>query len=192
MRTLAIAVAASALALSGCATTGQISTDYDQAQNFSEYSTFSWAGIRPMLAFGNRMVPTTVQASIAEAIIADLSAKGYTFTDDMENADFAVSFTVGTRDNVEFREAIDPFWNNRMNWRWGGPFWPSIATPSISRMQYREYTEGTLSIDIYDVERRAPVWHGAGTRDLTRSELRGETNTAGEATRQILAGFPPG
>ena len=192
MRTLAIALAATSLSLAGCATTGRITSDYDQSQDFSQYSTFSWAGESPMIVLGNRLVPATVQAEIADSIKKTLTAKGYRFTEKREDADMAVSFTIGTRDGVDVIEMPDYFWQNRVNWAWGAPYWPQRPMITPMRREVREYTEGTLAVDIFDVERRAPVWHGAGQRNLTRSELRGETNTASEDVVAILAGFPPG
>ncbi len=192
MRRLMIAIAASSLALAGCATTGSpITTDFDQAQDFSSYKTFAWAGERPMLAFGDRLIPAAIQSEVADSIKEDLAAKGYSFTEDLAEADFAVSFTIGTRDSIEFREPLGAFWENSASWRWGGRFWPSVRTPTISRMEFREYTEGTLSVDVYDVSRKSPVWHGVGSRNLSRSEIRGRTNTAAEDVKTILAGFPP-
>ncbi|WP_298336679.1 DUF4136 domain-containing protein [uncultured Erythrobacter sp.] len=191
MKTMSIFIAGTALALSACATTGNITTDFDQAQDFSSYKTFAWASERPMLAFGDRLIPAAIQSEVADSIKEDFAAKGYSFTEDLAAADFAVSFTIGTRDSIEFREPLGAFWENSASWRWGGRFWPSVSTPTISRMEFREYTEGTLSVDVYDVSRKSPVWHGVGSRNLSRSEIRGRTNTAAEDVKTILAGFPP-
>jgi len=191
MKKLMMALAASSLALAGCATTPRISTDFDASQDFSGYQTFAWADESPMAVFGARMVPPTLEPKIADAIRADLTAKGYRFIDNVARADFAVSFTVGTRDGTDIIETPDYFWTNRMSWNWGVGYYPSAYMPPITRTEVREYTEGTLAIDIYDVSRRSPVWHGAGTRNLSRAELNGETGHAGEGVAQILADFPP-
>ncbi len=187
-----IVAAAAALALSACATTGRISTDFDEVQNFSEYQTFAWAGESPMVVLGARLVPPTVQADVAQAIKADLIGKGYRFTENLQEADFAVSFTIGTRDGTRITQTPDYFWQDRIRWTWGNSYWPRLPsmTPPL-RTEVREYTEGTLAVDVFDVSRRTPVWHGAGERNLTRSELRGETNTAAADVVLILAKFPP-
>ncbi len=191
MKTMSIFIAGTALALSACATTGNITTDFDQAQNFSEYKTFAWAGESPMAVFGNRLVSPMIEAEVARAIRADLLAKGYRFTENVADADFAVSFTIGTRDGTDIRQTPDLFWAERARWTWGNAYFPRLPSMPPMRTEIRDYTEGSLSIDIYDVERRTPVWHSVGERNLTRSELRGETNTATEDTKIILAGFPP-
>ena len=191
MKALSILVAASALALSGCATTGRITTDFDQTQNFSQYQTFAWAGENKAVILGARVAPAMVEAQISRAIVDDLSAKGYRFTDNLQEADFAVSFTIGTRDGTDIRQTPDYFWAERARWSWGNVYWPGPAIAPVTRTTLHEYTEGTLSVDIYDVKKREPVWHGAGTRNLSRAELRGEKNTVTEDVRLILTGFPP-
>jgi len=69
---------------------------------------------------------------------------------------------------------------------------------SDSRLAYyqdvdvREYTEGRLAIDLFDVRRRRPVWHGYGTRSLTGREVKDPEKLIGAAVTAILADFPPG
>lgn len=184
-------VLAAALALSGCATSGRIFSDYDQSQSFAEYKTFAWAGENPMVTVGDRPISALVTQDVAQAIKADLVAKGYAFTQDVAQADFAVSFTIGTRDGVDTIQVPDYFIQTRSAWTWGARYWPRIPTMPATRTEVREYTEGTLAVDIYDVTRKAPVWHGAGQRNLTRSELRGEADSASEDVKLILAEFPP-
>ena len=179
------------LALSACATPGKITADFDQAQDFSKYTTFAWAGKSPMVVMGNRVVPAIIQADIADSIKNDLQEKGYRYTQNLQEADFAVSFTIGTRDGVDVVDMPDYFWQSRASWSWGNPYWPQLPTMASMRSEIREYTEGTLAVDVYDVRRRAPVWHGAGTRRLSRSELQGKSNQAADAVRAILGGFPP-
>ncbi|KEO90485.1 hypothetical protein EH31_10380 [Erythrobacter longus] len=182
---------AAALSLAGCATSGRIFSDYDQTQSFADYKTFAWAGEAPMVSVDNRAIPPMVTQEVAEAIKSDLTARGYVFTQDVARADFAVSFTIGTRDGVNSIQVPDYFMQSRAAWTWGTPYWPRIPTMPATRTELREYTEGTLAIDIYDVGRKAPVWHGTGQRNLTRAELRGESNTAAQDVKLILAEFPP-
>ena len=192
MRKFSLAIVVGSLFLAGCATTGKITTDSDPSQNFSAYRTFAWAGEKPMVSFGNRDVPAIVQSRVADSIKNELTARGYQFTDDVKAADFAVSFTIGTRDGTKTTEIPDYFWQNRIDWGWGNPYFPMMPrTITPTRTVVRNYTEGTLSVDIYDVKRRSPVWHSKGTKTLTRKELSGEQETSAQAVKAILAGFPP-
>jgi hypothetical protein len=146
-----------------------------------------------MAVFGGRLIPPTVEPRVAKAIRAQLEAKGYRYVEDVTKADFAVSFTIGTRDGTDIVERPDYFWANRPSWRWGVGYYPMLMPPvPVTRTEVREYTEGTLAIDIYDVQRRSPVWHGAVTRQLSSKQLRGEPGDIEGGVTRILAGFPPG
>ncbi len=59
-------------------------------------------------------------------------------------------------------------------------------------MDVQQYTEGRLSIDIYDVAEHKPVWHGAATKRITDSMRENPNETITEIVTEILAGFPPG
>ena len=180
------------LVLTGCTTVPNISYDSDPAQDFDSYRTFAWASDDPMIAVGDHNVSPLVQKEIADAIRSTLTARGYSYVTDVDAADFAISYTVGARDKISVETYPDFFFRDRVNWAWGGqyfrPFRPAIP---VDRTITRNYTEGTLSIDFYDVKRRSPVWHAAAKKRLTRKQLRGEDIDIRTDVQTILNGFPP-
>lgn len=194
-----VLAAAASVTLAACATTAKITSDFDPEQNFSGYKSFSWAGDSPMTVFGDLPIPATAEPKIARAIKAELESKGFTYTEDRNAADFAVSFTVGTRDEQRTTQVPTNYYVNRTNWRWGRGYYPGLypgiyAGSTVS--ETRTYTKGTLAIDIFDVERKSPVWHGAGVKTLGSAETSGggeglapENLRAGVA--KILVDFPP-
>lgn len=184
-------LATASLALGAC-TTAKVTSDFDETQNFTGYQTYAWAGESPMAVYGSRPVPPTLEPKVARAIEAELAAKGFRKADTLKEADFAVSFTIGTRDGTQITQTPDYFWVERQRWGWGYSFYPpGRLRASGTRTEVREYTEGSLSIDIYDVERRSPVWHGTGTKNLSSAELNGETSHVVEGVSRVLEGFPP-
>ncbi len=186
-----LAVSALSLALASCMTTPNISYDSDPAQNFSTYSSFAWASGKPMIAVGDRDISPIVQKEIADAIKTTLTSRGYSYVTDVNAADFAITYTVGARDKLKVSEVPDYFFQDRMNWRWGGQYFRPLMISPPTQTVVRGYTEGTLSIDIYDVKRRSPVWHGKGQKNLSKKELRGENTDIQGDVAQILLGFPP-
>jgi Domain of unknown function (DUF4136) len=203
MNKLHIAIAAGALMLSGCAST-KFTSDFDQAHDFGTYKTFAWAGESPMTVLGTTRVPPMLEPRIAREVRAELEAKGYTYVESLEQADFGVSFTVGSRSSTEVIKSPETFWVNQTNWRWGRAYYPAYrrpvtvtATPvTVTSTEVRAYTEGTLAIDIYDVKSKAPVWHGAGTKTVSTSEVAGrrgkiDSGKIREGVAKVLKGFPP-
>ncbi|MCL9998618.1 MAG: DUF4136 domain-containing protein [Erythrobacter sp.] len=208
MNELRIAVAACTLMLAGCATT-KFTSDYDRAHDFGAYKTFAWAGESPMTVLGKTRVPPMLETRLAREVRAELEAKGYRFVETLEQADFGVSFTVGSRSSTEVIKSPETFWVNQTNWRWGRAYYPAYpaayrrpvavgaVTPvTVTTTEVQAYTEGTLAIDIYDVKTKAPVWHGAGTKTVNTSEVAGRRGSidsgkirAGVA--KVLKGFPP-
>ncbi|MEM1132457.1 MAG: DUF4136 domain-containing protein [Pseudomonadota bacterium] len=190
---LTIAIAALSLCLTSCATTGRITTDSDPSQDFSGYRTFGWVNSNPYSHFGAYPVSALLQQQITDSIKRELEGRGYRFVSDPASADFAVSYAVGARDKTRVSEVpvADPFYGARANWRWGRGYFPAYYPAMATETIVSNYTEGTLSIDIYDVKRRAPVWHGVGTKRLSSDELDGSTESVTNGVRNILAGFPP-
>ena len=132
MRNLLLSSVAAALLLSGCST-GRVTYDSDPAQDFSQYSTFSWLADKPVTTFGNRPIPALLQEQIARSITNSLEAKGYRYIEDGSQADFTVSFTVGTRDGFDTVEVPDYYWQTRPAWGWGGGYWPMTTTMTTRR-----------------------------------------------------------
>ncbi|WP_054118537.1 DUF4136 domain-containing protein [Porphyrobacter sp. AAP60] len=204
MTKLHLAIAAGALMLSGCATT-KFTSDFDQAHDFGTYKTFAWAGESPMTVLGATRVPPMLEPRLAREVRAELEAKGYRYVEALEQADFGVSFTVGSRSTTEVIKSPETFWVNQTNWRWGRAYYPAYRRPvavgaitpvTVTTTEVEAYTEGTLAIDIYDVKTKSPVWHGAGTKTVNTSEVvgrRGNLDSAKirEGVTKVLKDFPP-
>ena len=80
------------------------------------------------------------------------------------------------------------------HWRWGYDYYGVAYPRGFPRTEVttRNYAEGSLAIDIFDVASKSPVWHGSASKRLTRSELRGQSEeSTRSAVQTILAGFPP-
>lgn len=193
---------AGALMLGACATSGtggRIATDSDPAQNFSAYSKFAWADENPIMTVGDYVVPPLKQQEISDAIKANLIAQGFTYVDDLSQADFAVAYTVGAHDRTSTRTYTSyprQFFAGRDTWLWGnryfGPMAPLRPVMPVRETVTRNYAEGTLAIDIFDVARKSPVWHAAGSKKLSSKELRGQSDDSiATAVQSLLAGFPP-
>lgn len=163
VKSLNVAILVScALTLAACSTTPKVFTDSDSRQDFSSYKSFSWTNANPMLTTGERVVSPLIEPRLMKAIKANLMAKGYDYVEDKAQADIAVSFSVGARDTVKLES--DPAVLYDVHWRWGGPNYGTT-------LMTRTYTKGSLAIDVYDIERNSPVWHGMVSSRLKKSDL---------------------
>lgn len=180
-------------ALNGCTVTPQVFSDFDGSQSFTDYQTFAWISDQPMTVAGSRG-PSPIVAERLEAAIKDtLQSKGYRFVTEKEQADFVVSFTVGARDQLQIREreVIDYY---GPHWRWGYDYFGVVYPRGFPRTEVttRQYVEGSLAIDIFDTERRSPVWHGSASKRLSPAEQQGASaESIREGVAAILAEFPP-
>ncbi len=177
----------------GCAVTPAVFVDFDQSQSFQSYRTFAWIGDDPMIVTGDRGPNPFVAARLKGAIKDTIEGKGFQFVASPSDADFVVAYTVGARDKIDVREreVVDYY---GPHWRWGYDYFGVVRPRGFPRTEVttRQYAEGSLSIDIFDAKRKSPVWHGSGSKRLTRAELQGQSaeSTRG-AVQTILAEFPP-
>ena len=175
----------------GCASTFEASYDQDPANDFSNYQSFAWISKNPMkVGKGVNVANPLLEPRITSTLERALVAKGYRHEIEPKNADFVVSFTIGSREEIK----VDSYpsmsagygMGHPGHWGWGGMYY-GYSTET----QVRQYTEGMLAVDIFDVEERRPVWHGVATKRINDSDRDNMDATIQAAVDAILAGFPP-
>jgi len=86
--------------LSACATI-KTGSHFDETTNFGAYKSFSWIDDEPYISAPIAIPVDALSKSMIKAEIqAQLEQLGYTFTDNRDNADFVVAYTIGTRDEI--------------------------------------------------------------------------------------------
>lgn len=190
-----ITTVALGFALAGCASTNKVYFDSDPLQDFSEYSTFAWVDDKPMTADGDYAVSPFVERSIMGAIRKTLTDKGYRFVEDVDNADLAVAFTVGARDKI--RTQVTPGrWYGAYAYpgsRWGYNYFGPTMIRAPDEVKVTQSTTGTIAIDLFDTERRSPVWHSVASKRLSNSDLRNTSRsmqTIDEDIAIVLGNLP--
>ena len=124
------------LALGACESPVEVGpVDYDETVDFSSYESFAWISDEPMKISGERPPRLTplAETHVKNAIKDALTAKGYAFQIDPEDADFVVAFTVGSRDQIDVRSYPRSY---RGGWGWGGRYWGRSTT--TSRIELRQ------------------------------------------------------
>ncbi len=191
------AVIMTGLYLMGCATTADIFVDQDPKQDFSTYKTFGWAKTEPMTVNSDYELPITVKPELETAIKNTLIDKGYTFTVDVENADFAIAYTIGARDAMQVDSYPSQYLVAYNDWGWGRQYYPSpvmagpMYAPPVDRYSAYTTTQGTLAVDLYDVKQRRPVWHGVAQEQISESSLDKGKVDLKKVVKGLFADFGP-
>ena len=179
--------------LGGCATRFEATYDHDPANDFAAYRTFAWVSEHPMKVGAVERIPSPLlESQIMVTVESVLGARGYKLVSDLDSADFALSFTIGSRDEIK----VDSYPSMSGGYagvgyprRWGG--WGGAYYGYGTETTVRQYTEGMLAIDVFDVEERRPVWHGVASKKISESDRKDSGATVQAAVDAILAGFPP-
>jgi len=182
-----IALSIMAVLTYGYGSTMKGESDYNPEVSFAQYESFAWINPNPLISAPRNSNPNNIQR-IRSEIVSGLTAKGYRQVEDATAADFAVSFTVGTREEINIQRypvLYGGAWADRdlYSGRYGS---------SMNYETYVEqYTEGTLAIDILDVETNSPAWHGWATKKISGADRRDAAPLIKKAVNKILANFPP-
>lgn len=176
--------------LAGCAATPP-TIDYDPAVDFSQYKTFAFIGEHPLLrGEGAESASPLLEGRLMQITENILSARGFKRVADRESADIAIGFTVGGREKIQVNSYPEPYrpYYGGYGRGWGGAYYGGgMATTTT----VRQYTEGTLSVDVYDVSEHKPIWHGKATKRITEKMQENRQETITEIVTGILATFPP-
>lgn len=189
-----IALIAAAAVLAGCASGFEATHDHDPSVDFTVYKTFTWVSDHP-LKVGNVANPPNplLEQEIMVTIESGLGDKGYRLVPDLDSADFALSLTLGSREEI----SANAYPTMAVGYRgygypqawggWGSPYYGF----STGGGEVKQYTKGMLAMDVFDVGERRPVWHGVATKTIREDDIRDLDGTIQAAVDSILEGFPP-
>ncbi len=176
------------LILSGCSTLEPAVVQYDSGADYQGLQSFTWITDRP-LAFHqvdqNAIVDPVLESSLKKISGDLLAAKGFHFVNNLEDADLAVSFSVGARTRKlaprdRFPDAISG--DERDEWL---GYWADSNIESV------DYLEGQICIEFHDVRTRKPIWHGTVRDILLDSGEVFDESVVQTVVVKILDKFPP-
>ena len=177
------------IALTMACTSNSTKINFDKNTEIEtiNYKTFAWLTEAKIMAAPTDINPVMkfrVDKSIEQAFIS----KGYTLIENAEKADFTISYTVGSREEIKinsypaaYSNAWDRGYFTSRNY-YGGM---SIGTET----SVRQYTEGKLAIDVYDVKTHQPVWHGWAIKRLTSNDTETPSSKINDAVIEVVNQF---
>lgn len=180
------------LAVASCSTTYQAKVAFDKNDKIDTlgYKTFAWLSpgkiMAPQLDI-NPVMKIRVDEEIEKAFIA----KGYQLIDDAEQADFAISYTVGNRDKIKVSHYPTSY-NTGFGWGrgyYGGSYGGMYSAHVSTETRVRQYTEGKLAIDVYDVKSHQPAWHGWAVKRVTTDDKEAPSSAIKEIVSKVVNQF---
>ncbi len=162
--------------LAACASTPTVYTDHSPTANFSQYDSYTWSpdlqGMSPL-----------VQERVVAAIDAQLQAKGW------RRAAEGGDVTVVVRASTEAKQDVDTYYEQPM---WGGWGWRNswMYGPGYPTTTVRNYTEGTLVVDMFDTASKRAIWRGTATGTVSKDPQKNATAVQAGII-EMFEGFPP-
>jgi hypothetical protein len=172
-----------------CASSIKTGFDVDPTADLSRYKTFAWVGPGPLskaksgvntVSFISPLDDQRIRASVNRT----LESLGYWLAVPPDVADMVVAYSVGSENKIHVHQSpgmattVYPYGGR---YRYGG--WHSTSNVSV-----QQYTEGTLSIELYDEKTEQAVWVGWASKRLSRSN--DSQAVISEAVSKILKEFP--
>jgi len=157
-------------AVTACSDQITVRTDYDRAFNISDYPSFAWMDKEGIEARNNPLYYNELNDKrIRDAVLAQLNAKGYTFT--AEKPRLKVHYHIVIEDKTQIRsDTYSPYWIK-------------------SERDVYTYREGTLIIDLMDAETNALLWRGWAISALSDTDQMSD-ELIHDAVAKIIAKLP--
>jgi hypothetical protein len=160
--------------LSACASQPEVTTDYDRSANFSQYHTYGFA------AEQEGSYQSLTGKYIKSAVSQELEKRGYKPS---ATPDLLVYSSVNKQDKVRVENNPQPVGVYGM--RWGG-----YAGWAGYNQTAWPYTEGTLTVDLVDRNKKQLVWRGAVSDTLDSDKKSLNQVEIQQAVGQLFAKYP--
>jgi hypothetical protein len=168
-----------ALFLAGCAASGpRVTSNTNPATDFASFSTYNF--MQPLGTDRDGGIQTPLSAMLMGALSRELESRGFKRSD---NPDLLVNTFVVTEERMDVRQV--PTASSFRSYR--GSRYSSWGNQTT---QVRQYTRGTLAIDLIDANQRMLAWEGVAQQRLGRNATQITQEQVDTAVGAVLAEFP--
>lgn len=170
-----------ALPLANCASTQMASqSDFDTDYDFAPAQRFAILPIDRTTA-AEKLISDMQVDRIEKALSDELRTRGYEVVTDRDAADLLVSWHLVTREKTDIRSYNAA--STYTCWRCG---------PPVSDTSVRQFTQGTLIVDLIDPLRSRSVWRSTIQSRLSdKPDPKKAAEIRAKAARLIFAPYPP-
>ncbi len=170
------------LLLGACASTPRVASQADPSADFSRYRSFAF--FTP-LALEQHGYTTITSNRIRAAVRMQMESRGYRY--DEANPDLWVNLNAYLQDKTRVTTMpevdYDYYYSYRARSYVAVPYWRD-------RTDVRQYTEGTLNVDVVDVHRKQLVWEGIAVGTVGRFDPAKQGEKIDAAVAAIFASYP--
>jgi hypothetical protein len=171
------------LVLAGCATGPRISAEADPRVDFSRYHTFAFYS---PLAVEKEGYSSPTSERMKAAVRTQMESRGYAYVADGK-PDLWVNINayMERRTDVTATPYVDYgyYYSYRARRYVAVPFWRD-------RTDVYRYTEGTVNVDLVDVERNALVWEGIAVGRVAKLKPADRDARIDSTMADIFARYP--
>jgi hypothetical protein len=167
--------------IAGCASGPTIRSNIDASVDFTRFRTF---GFFEPLATDREGYQSLISQQLVASADRELTARGLQRTDD--NPDLLVNFSARLDERLRVTQSPGVPRSSLTTHRRG--FYSTW--PNYQRTEIRQYTMGTLGIDIVDAANRQLVWEGFALGRVTQRTTDNIGPVLDSAVADILRDFP--
>jgi hypothetical protein len=174
--------------VAGCAHI-DVRTDFDPSADFSRYHTYYWAGGKD-ISGGGSLENSLVDKRIKDIIGAQLSAKGLSEVAEDAKPDLAILYWIGARDKTSVQIIPSSTISTRPVWGRYDPYWNGRWGRTYDEVVVRDYTEGTLIVDLIDANTKQLAWRAYLVQSVDRDPQKTAERVEANA-KAAFAQYPP-
>jgi hypothetical protein len=173
MKLSTFAICVAALSVSACSSKN-VSIDFDDSYSFAGKSTYAWLERAPERPESGDQVDRRVRRSVD----TNLADRGFRLVP-IEQAELIVAYQASAAD----QRVYDTY-------GYGTGRWTGYEDTTTTE---RVYTEGSLTIDIFDADRKELIWRGNAVETIDPGASPDERDElVGKAVSDLFDKFPPG
>jgi hypothetical protein len=144
--------------MTACASSTKIQSDYDRSVDFSQFKTY---GYYSPMGIENPNYSSLLGQMFRDAIDAQMKPRGYVLSD---NPDLLINVSARMEDKTKVTTTSNPGYGGGYGGGYygyrGGMYDPWGGYGYGSSTHVSQYTEGTVNVDMVDIDNKRMVWEG--------------------------------
>jgi len=177
------------LLLSGACSSLEIDSEWDRSIDFSSYKTYAWIPQDKGLP-ASQQLPKHLDLRLRRVVdTIMIDKKGFESVPVMPEADLLLAYYIDTQKNLRVDYAVYGGYYGG----YGYGYWPGYMGAGYAGgtgvASVREYTTGSLVLDIVDRRTKTLVWTGVVEGEAKYQNPSGDR--VEKVMTKMLAGFPP-